>query len=75
MQPNIVVAMIHPVERVQSTNCGVSLEDADLLIVIGQSDPGGEPRHSRSDNDRVVHVGCDHRLLEAWDDEKSKNSA
>ncbi|EMI20626.1 hypothetical protein RMSM_02431 [Rhodopirellula maiorica SM1] len=54
MQPDIVIATAHAVERIESTDGVMPLENADALIEVGQANAGGKPTHSRADDDRIV---------------------
>src|SRR5262245_24355811 len=57
MQTDIVVTAAQPIERVEAADRGVSLENADWLLVVRQPDSGRQPRHARADDDRMVaHV-------------------
>jgi hypothetical protein len=55
MQAHVVVPSAQPVERVQPADRVVAFQNAYPLVVVGQADTGRQPRHSRADDDRVVH--------------------
>src|SRR5262249_15994185 len=54
VEAHVVVATAEAIKRVQPANRGVPLEDADSLLVVCQSNPGGQTRHASADDDRVV---------------------
>ena len=57
MQADIEIAAAEAIKRIQSADRGVAFEHAHLLLVVGQPNAGGEARHSRADDQRVVHRG------------------
>ena len=58
VQSDIVIAFAEPVERVQSADRPMLLDAANLLVEVSQPRPGGEPRESRTNDDRVVSHRC-----------------
>ena len=50
----VELAAAQAIERVQTTDRVVLLQDTDALIKVRQPDPGRQPAHPSTDNDRVV---------------------
>ena len=55
MEPDVKVPPPLAVERVESPDAAVAFQDTDAPVEMGQPDPGGQPRHASTDDDRVVH--------------------
>ena len=54
VQADVVVAAAQAVEGIQAADRRVPLENADRLFVVGQTNPGGQARHPRADDQGVV---------------------
>ena len=57
MEADIVVAAAHAVERIQTADGVVTLENADPLIKVRKTDSSGQAAHAGTNDDRVVLGG------------------
>src|SRR5262245_1173941 len=55
MQSDVIVAPPQAIERVQAADRVVPLEDADSLLVVGESDARRETREAGADDNCVIH--------------------
>ena len=54
VQADVVVAFPQPVERIQTTNRGMPLKNADILFKVGQAHASRQAGHSGTDDDGVI---------------------
>ena len=74
VETNIIVASPQAVERIQSADRVVPLENADPLVEVGQANPGSEPAHPSTDDDRIV-LGIQHDAADLERDPKEQSDA
>ena len=55
VEADVVVAAAESVKAVEAADRGVTLHDADALIVVGQANAGGKAAHAGADDESVVH--------------------